>query len=82
MQIIRIADPVAGEEPGDQVRSFVFMSNLAAQEASGDRDVSVSVERIITDLAGSPELASILFVATRDQPVELTATVPPGLGDD
>lgn len=82
MQIIRIADPVAGEEPGDQVRSFVFMSNLAAQEASGDRDVSVSVERIITDLAGSPELASILFVATRDKPVELTATVPPGLGDD
>ena len=76
MQIIQIADPVAGEEPGDQVRSFVFMSNLAAQEASGDPDMSVSVERIITDLAGSPELVSRLFVATHDDPVELGATVP------
>ena len=82
MKIIQIADPVAGQEPGDQVRSFVFMSNLAAQEASGDRDVSVSVERIITDLAGSPELASSLFVATRDEPVDLTATVPAGMEDE
>lgn len=82
MQIIQIADPVAGQEPGDQVRSFVFMSNLVAQEASGDLNVSVSVERIITDLAGSPELASLLFVATRDEPVELSATVPADLGDD
>lgn len=82
MKILRIADPVAGEEPGDQVRTFVFMSNLAAQETSGDRDVSVSTERIITDLAGSTELASQLCVATFDDPRELTATVPPTCNDE
>lgn len=78
MKILKIADPVAGEEPADQVRTFVFMSNLATQEASGNRDASVSVERIITDLAGSTELVSQLHVATFDDAEHLTAT----LGDN
>ncbi len=82
MKILRIADPIAGQEPGDQVRTFVFMSNLAAQETSGDRDVSVSVDRIITDLAGSSEGVSQLFVATFDDAVELRATVPADYDDE
>lgn len=81
MKILKIADPVAGEEPADQVRTFVFMSNLAAQETSGNRDVSVSVERIITDLAGSTELVSQLHVATLDDEVPLRATLPPDVDE-
>lgn len=82
LKIIKIADPIPGQEPGDQVRSFVFMSNLASQETSGERDISVSVERIITDLAGSTELVSQLFVATLDDAVPLHATVPAGTDDE
>lgn len=82
MKILKVADPIPGQEPGDQVRSFVFMSNLASQETSGERDISVSVERIITDLAGSTELVSQLFVATLDEAVPLHATVPVGTDDE
>lgn len=82
MKFLEIADPIAGQEPADQVRSFVFMSNLAAQETSGDRDTSVSAERIITDLAGSMELVAQLHVATFDEEAALSATIPADEDDE
>lgn len=66
MRFFPVTDPVRADEPDDQVRSFVFMSNLAAQETSGEMHVSVSLERILLDLRGSTELSSRLWVATED----------------
>ncbi|HJE10669.1 MAG TPA: GNAT family N-acetyltransferase [Corynebacterium glutamicum] len=63
MKFSKLADQVWGEEPDDQVRSFVFMSNLDAQETANTMDVSVSVERIHADLCGNTELASELHYA-------------------
>lgn len=57
------ADLVSGSTPPGTVRAFAFMSNLAAQETSGERDVSVSVERIMDDLVGSMESTSLLLTA-------------------
>lgn len=61
MKFSKLADQVWGQEPDDQVRSFVFMSNLDAQETAGTMDVSVSVERIHADLVGNTELSSELY---------------------
>ncbi|BAU96280.1 hypothetical protein N24_2018 [Corynebacterium suranareeae] len=61
MKFSKLADQIFGQEPDDQVRSFVFMSNLEAQEIANTMDVSVSVERIHADLAGNTELASELY---------------------
>lgn len=60
MKFSKLADQTWGAEPDDQVRSFVFMSNMAAQETAETIDVSVSVERIHADLVGNTELASEL----------------------
>ncbi|ALC06135.1 hypothetical protein CDES_08715 [Corynebacterium deserti GIMN1.010] len=61
MKVVKVADQIVGTEPEDQVRSFVFMSNMAAQETAQTMDVSVSVERIHADLVGSTEISSSLY---------------------
>lgn len=43
------------------MRSFVFMANLAAQEASGDPAASSSPERVVHRLKGSTESQTLLF---------------------
>ncbi|MFP7364654.1 N-acetyltransferase [Corynebacterium callunae] len=68
MRFFQLADQVAGQDPDDLVRSFVFMSNMAAQETAGNRDVSISLERIQRDLVGSPEMSAQLHIATFDPP--------------
>ena len=70
MRFFKLAEQIAGQEPDDLLRSFVFMSNMAAQEISGDRDVSISLERIQRDLLGTTEMASFLHIATFDPPEE------------
>lgn len=50
-----------GWEPSDSVRTFVFMANLAAQEASGDPAASSSPERVVHRLKGSTESRTLLF---------------------
>ncbi|WP_246014198.1 GNAT family acetyltransferase [Corynebacterium endometrii] len=50
-----------GWEPSDAVRTFVFMANLAAQEASGDPAASSSPERVVHRLKGSTESRTLLF---------------------
>ena len=41
--------------------TFVFLANLAAQEASGDPAASISVERVAHRLAGSAESDSVML---------------------
>ena len=56
--------PPAGHplpEPSDAVRTFVFMANLAAQEASGDPAASTSPERVLHRLRGSSESTAYIF---------------------
>ncbi|WP_080794586.1 GNAT family N-acetyltransferase [Corynebacterium pacaense] len=63
MRFEEVTIPVSGGEPPEALREFVFMANLAAQETTGDRDVSVSVERVTDDLLGSSESRSLLDTA-------------------
>lgn len=53
-------------EPSDTVRTFVFMSNLAAQEATGDEAASVTADRVLTRLQGSHESRVYLFGLVRE----------------
>ena len=53
-------------EPSDAIRTFVFMSNLAAQEATGDEAASVTASRVLTRLKGSNESRVLLFGLVRD----------------
>ncbi|GAB3941399.1 GNAT family N-acetyltransferase [Corynebacterium tapiri] len=47
----------------DLLRTFVFSSNLAAQELTGDAAASVDIERVITRLKGSDESRAVLLAA-------------------
>ncbi|APT93681.1 GNAT family acetyltransferase [Corynebacterium phocae] len=47
--------------PSDAVLTFVFMANLAAQEATGDSAASTSPERVLNRLKGSTESQTYLF---------------------
>lgn len=86
MQLVSLARPVPGQGPADVVRTFAFLSNLMAQEATGDRRASVTVDRVLTRLAGSEDSDAILL-ALIDEPV-LAPVGPLGLpqlpssGDD
>ncbi|GAB2513375.1 hypothetical protein CATRI_07735 [Corynebacterium atrinae] len=53
MPFVQFARPVPGEEPAAGLRELVFMSNLAAQETTGDTASSMSVERVAHRLRGS-----------------------------
>ena len=66
-QIAQFDRPVASEEPSDDLRNFVFMANLAAQEATGDAAASVSVERVFSRLKGSSESDSILLALVDEE---------------
>lgn len=70
LQFVQVARPSAdllagspGIEPSDCVRSYAFMANLAAQEATGDAGASAPAERILTELKGSSEYDTLLFAA-------------------
>lgn len=62
LAFFQVDRPVRGREPSDAVRTFVFLANLAAQEASGETGSSVSVARAVQRLAGSTESDSLLLV--------------------
>lgn len=47
--------------PSDAVRTFAFMANLYAQEASGDPAASASPERVVHRLRGSNESTTHIF---------------------
>ena len=66
-QIAQFDRPVASEEPSDDLRNFVFMANLAAQEATGDAAASVSVERVFSRLKGSSESDSIMLALVDEE---------------
>lgn len=57
------------------MRSFVFCANLAAQEASGDRLASVSVDRVLTRLIGSAESGALLLALVDDAETPVLAPV-------
>ncbi|WP_347305858.1 GNAT family acetyltransferase [Corynebacterium sp. SA-MJD20WY100] len=69
MRLIQVSPPAAtlvaagAFDPSDVVRSFVFASNLAAQEATGDPAASVAPERVLNRLKGSTESTTLLFAA-------------------
>lgn len=74
MQLVHLARPVPGQGPADVIRTFVFLSNLAAQEATGDRFASVTADRVLTRLVGSEESEVILFALID---TELTPVIAP-----
>lgn len=57
------------------MRTFCFTQNLAAQEASGDRLASVSVERVLTRLQGSTESDALLLALVDDSLTPVLAPV-------
>lgn len=66
LELFQVDRPVPGQEPSDVVRSFVFLANLAAQEASGETGSSVSVTRAVQRLTGSTESDSLMLVLAED----------------
>lgn len=60
-RIAQFDRPVSAEEPADDLRTFVFMANLAAQQATSDTAAGVSLERVFSRLRGSSESDSILL---------------------
>lgn len=75
MQLVQIDRPVPGRESADVVRTFCFTQNLAAQEASGDRLASVSVERVLTRLEGSTESDALLLALVDESLTPVLAPV-------
>lgn len=55
-------------EPSDAVRTFAFMANLYAQEASGDPAASASPERVVHRLRGSNESQTHIFALVQGKP--------------
>lgn len=53
--------PVPGQGPVDGLRNLVFLANLSAQETTGDAAVSMSAERLLHRLRGSPSFDSVAF---------------------
>lgn len=68
MQLVHIDRPEVGQEATDIIRSFVFMANLEAQEASGDVNASATVEQVLTRLKGSSE-SDVVLIAAVDETV-------------
>lgn len=55
-------------EPSDAIRTFVFMANLYAQEATGDPAASASPERVVHRLRGSNESLTYIFALVQGKP--------------
>lgn len=53
--------PAVFAEPSDAIRTLSFLSNLAAQEATGDPAASMSAELALHALCGTPEMLTDLF---------------------
>lgn len=66
MRLLEISRPQPGRAPSDVVRTFVFMANLEAQEASRDAAASVTAEQVLTRLKGSAESDVALFALVDD----------------
>lgn len=82
MQLVEIATPqLSGTdwEPADAVRTFVFMANLAAQEACGDAAASTSPQRVVQRLQGSTESHTYLFAVIDDDDAPLAEVGELGL---
>lgn len=62
------ASPSTPLEPSDALRTFVFMANLAAQEATGDPAASTSVERVLNRMKGSTESDTVLLGLVAEAP--------------
>lgn len=62
LQFYQVDRPVRDRAASDVVRSFVFLANLAAQEAAGDTGASVSTNRAVQRLAGSTESDALMLV--------------------
>lgn len=77
MQLVHIDRPVRGQEATDIVRNFVFMTNLEAQEASGDINASVTVDQVLTRLQGSRESDVALLALVDDQVTPVLAPAGP-----
>lgn len=92
LSLVQFAPPGATGATGaeidaaDGIRTFVFMANLAAQEATGDSAASTSPERVVTRLKGSTESQLYLFAAVHGTPPlakssELGLPLLPSTGD-
>ncbi|MDD7582306.1 GNAT family acetyltransferase [Corynebacterium sp. 32222D000AT] len=53
--------PAVFAAPSDAIRTLSFLSNLAAQEATGDLAASMSAELALHALCGTPEMLTDLF---------------------
>lgn len=73
---VHLDRPVPRQEPADCVRTFVFLANLAAQEASGDPAASISVERAVHRLKGSAESDSVMLGLLAADDAALSRTLP------
>ncbi|AKK11296.1 GNAT family N-acetyltransferase [Corynebacterium uterequi] len=77
MQLIHLNRPVPGEPPADIARTYVFLANLAAQEASGDPAASVSIDSVLTRLGGSAESDAVLLALVDDELTPVVAALGP-----
>lgn len=73
--------PVLGQEPADSLTTFVFMLNLASQEATGVVAASVSVDQVLARLRGSTVSDAVLAgLVVDDSPgttfISAPSTVP------
>lgn len=67
MHLFQFAEPIAGEEPADALRTLVFMANFAAQDITGSMDASRGVGELIDALAHPfPFHRTIVFGVTND----------------
>lgn len=62
MQFYQVDRPVPRQQASEVVRNFVFLANLAAQEAAGETGASVATDRAVQRLAGSPESDALMLV--------------------
>lgn len=69
--------PAVFAEPSDAIRTLSFLSNLAAQEATGDPAASMSAELALHGLCGTPEMLTDLF-AVVSGPVPVSELSPMG----
>lgn len=70
--------PTSELQPADALRTFVFMANLAAQEASGDPAASTSIQRVLVRMKGSSESDTVLL-GLADSAPPLAELSPVGL---
>lgn len=62
LKFYQVDRPVRDRDASDVVRTFVFLANLAAQEAAGETGASVSTDRAVQRLAGSTESDALMLV--------------------